>query len=485
MAAQVQLVGFDFGTTTSSAMVATAQLTRHERSGRSEIAGVCTQFRSELVLTPFRSDSIDGDSIDEPVLAGYVDGWLAAAGVRPPDVFGGGALLTGLAAESANAAAVVRLVRARLQGALVVAADDPRLESWLAFMGNAAERSRASPDAAIVNLDIGGGTTNLALGVGGEVLGTGCLMVGARHFQFARGGYRITRLSRYAAALLAHLGIERGLGDTLADRERAAILDFYIGLIEAELRAPAAESPGDSAAPIAALYRAVPFRMPPGAREPVFMLSGGVGELVYAHLRGEPWPGTTHFGDLGIDLAQRLAAQPAWQRDFAAWTPAAAGRATVYGLLRYNTEVSGSTLFLPQPEVLPLADLPLLGTLGSETTDSHLNHLLELAASAHGGAVRVVLESTRGDKLRALAGRLSQALAAQAFPSTCPLVLLVAHNVGQVLGQYVTGWGQAPWRVIVIDEVTVPDAQYVRIGRPRDQVVPLAFYGLGEATARQ
>ena len=79
-------------------------------------------------------------------------------------VFGGGALLTGLTARRDNAATVVRLIRRRLGDTLVAAADDPCLESWLAFMGSAAGLSREHPGRPALILDIGGGTTNLALG---------------------------------------------------------------------------------------------------------------------------------------------------------------------------------------------------------------------------------------------------------------------------------------------------------------------------------
>jgi hypothetical protein len=34
--------------------------------------------------------------------------------------------------------------------------------------------------------------------------------------------------------------------------------------------------------------------------------------------------------------------------------------------------------------------------------------------------------------------------------------------------------------LVVIDEVAPRDAQYVQVGTPRSQVVPVSFYGLNE-----
>ena len=80
--------------------------------------------------------------------------------------------------------------------------------------------------------------------------------------------------------------------------------------------------------------------------------------------------------------------------------------------------------------------------------------------------------------MRELGGRLARALRELAFPAALPLVLLVRENAGKVLGHYVTEWGGLPLGLVVIDEVTARDAQYVHLGRPHDQVVPVSFYGL-------
>jgi ethanolamine utilization protein EutA len=466
----VQLVGLDFGTTTSSAVVASARLTR--ATARVELAQVRECYRSPMVFTPLE----EYDRLDVPRVEAYLDAWLAAGRVRPAEVYGGGALLTGLTAQKDNAAALVGLIRRRLGNALVATADDPCLESWLAFMGSCAGLSRAHPEQAILNLDIGGGTTNLALGRAGEVLRTGCLFVGARHIQVAPGSYRLVKLSRYARALLDHLGVRKGPGDCLSEAEVEAVLDFYLGLLEAA----ATGAPEPFAGPVAHLHEQVPFRLPAGVGDiaVTVTLSGGVGELVYAHLQGQPWPPTTHFGDLGIDLARRIVRS----RLGAGAKPQAAhlsGRATVYGLLRHSTEVSGSTLFLPRPEILPLADVPILGGLSAASDDAQVRELLDLVRrSARGGCLRVNVGGQEAATVRALGQQIARALREVAFPADRPLVLLVQENVGKVLGHYVTQWGALSLNLVVIDEVTLRDAQYAHLGAPHGQVVPVSFYGL-------
>jgi ethanolamine utilization protein EutA len=445
----VKLVGLDFGTTTSSAVVATARLMRNAVTGRMDLDQVSEVYRSDMVFTPLHSD----DTIDEQRVEALLDDWLLAGGVQPGEVFGGGALLTGLTAQKTNAAALTCLVRRRLGNTLVATAGDPCLESWLAFMGSAAALSRAHPDQLVLNLDIGGGTTNIAVGKAGEVLRTRCLYIGARHVQVDPGTYRIVRLSHYAKSLFEELGISKGPCDTLSASETGEVLDSYLNELEAA---------------VSGSYSLVTF-------------SGGVGELVYAHLDGKPWPTTTCFGDLGIDLAQHITTAPLWAEQLRRCRPASAGRATVYGLLRHSTEVSGSTLYLPHPEILPLPELPILGTLGSAASDEQMKDVLTLLRQcSQGGCVRIDLPGSDAASVRAVGQRLARILRDSAFPADLPVVLILKENLGKVLGHYVTDWGALPLNLVVIDEIAVRDARYVHIGVPRDQVVPVSFYGLVE-----
>jgi ethanolamine utilization protein EutA len=473
----VNLVGLDFGTTTSSAVVATAQLAYDAVTGRSQLSQLSESCRSEIVFTPMR-----GDALDLEQLEAYLQTWLATT--RREEIFGGGALLTGLTAQKANAAALIDLIERHLGAALIATADDPCFESWLAFMGSCADLSRNYPDTPIINLDIGGGTTNLALGKHGEVLRTGCLFVGARHVQVEPGTYRIVKLSRYAKRLFENLGIGKEPGDSLAPEEVERILDFYLKLLEAA--AAGDQEPFEN--PIARLHEQSAFRPPPLAEKAIVTLSGGVGELVYSHVLGQPWPSTTAFGDLGIDLARRLAGVSAWTDHFRSYIPAGSGRATVYGLLQYSTQVSGNTLFLPNPGVLPLRNVPIVGSISLTSTDEDICRLLDLIRrSPKGGCLRVKLAAERGltvsgpppaTTIPELGRRLGGMLEKNFLPAGHPLILVMEENLGKVLGNYVINWGRIRSNVVVIDEIKPRDARFIQIGSLRNHVVPVSFHGM-------
>ena len=472
----VRLVGLDVGTTTTSFLVASARMLWNCVTGRNEFGDVQPIFRPEAVFTPFSGDALDAGALEK-----QLDRWLAAANLDSADVASGGAIVTGLAARSANAAAVKDIVRRRFPQALFAATDDPCLESWLAFMGNTLALSISQPESPFLNLDIGGGTTNLALGLAGEVRRCGCYYVGARHIQVEPGTYRIRALSSFAAALLDELAVRDALGHELTPQHLRAVLDFYVDLLEGVVSGqsqPGGRRQSDDS--LRRLHCQTAF-VPPETRgiEPIITLSGGVGELAYRRARGEPLPETTAFGDLGIDLARRICQSPVLGRNLNSHVPAGLGRATVEGLALHGSEISGSTLFLPDPRILPLNDLPILGTFGEATSDEELVALFDLARCASAGACLCVqIESLDASSVKRLGGRLAPLLERLAATSSVPIVLLTSGNVGKTLGQYATRWGRLAAKLLVIDEIPNRCAQFVTIGAPRQGLVPVSFHGL-------
>ncbi len=283
------------------------------------------------------------------------------------------------------------------------------------------------------------------------------------------------KLSRFAQSLLDDLAIAAGPGDCLNPEQLAAILDWQMELIEQALA-------GDRAAfqqPVAQLHEQVAFEPPRDLQKPLYCLSGGIGELVYAIVRNRQLPATTQFGDLGIDLAQRIATSPRWATRLAEAVRPHAGTATVYGLLLYATQVSGSTVYLPDPSLLPARDVPILGRVSSDSTDEQIRDILQLVRhSDSGGCVVISLAQSDGLAVRNVGERIASALRAANIPPEAPLVLLVRENVGKALGGYVSQWGSMAVKLIVLDEIEPLDARFLQIGSLRDQVVPVSFYAM-------
>jgi len=469
---QVKMIGMDFGSTTSSAMIAVAGVGLNSVTGRMAFSAPEIVYRSEVEFTPFK-----GAEIDAPAIAALLDTWLE----QGEHVFSGGVIITGLAALQQNAVHIAALIKERIGQAVIATVDDPNLESWLAFMGCAALLSRHFKEDTLINLDIGGGTTNPAAGQNGQVKSTGCFYVGARHFQFEPGSYRLVSLSEYGRAILSHLDVCVDIGDVLPQIVLDKILAFYIQ----SLKAIAAGDLVFFESHIGQKICQTTFQLPKSNRSPLITFSGGVGELIYKITEGEPAPSTTFYGDLGVDLAQAIIADSFFSQQITRLRPENMGRATVYGLTLHNTEISGATLFLPDTSALPLNDVPIVARLDMACELEDIVNSISVVAQRSGKACIQMLPAvneqgeptaTSLKQIKTLGNYIHQALGTLAID--LPLVMLVPGNFGKALGNYATDWGNSTAKLMIIDEIPDRNAQFVNIGSPHRGVVPVSFYGI-------
>lgn len=461
---RIKLLGLDFGSTTSSALVASAYLHGGRGSGRQELSDFRIEYRSEPVFTPMSESRLD-----EGAIARLVDQWLSEARFDPSLLHSAGAIVTGLAALKENSRALSEILRSRVGEAVLAVADDPRLESWYAFMGSAHRLSVRNPTLSFLNLDIGGGTTNVALGRRGDVRVTGSYFIGARHVCFRPGSYEITGLTSQGAAALEGARLKKRVGDVLSESEVASLVALLVRGLEAIVS-------GRKEPLLNTLHHAEFSSTFEGASAITF--SGGVGELVYhAHRTGE-LPTTTLFGDLGIDLARRILSSPLLSRDLDRFVPETLGRATVYGVAMHHAELSGVTLFLPDAGRLPLRDLPIIGRITAESTPSEIEECLRRVKEARGGGcLRISDVPPVVAEVRRVGECLRDALQSIGYPAMTPLVLFVDENFGKTLGNYVTDWGSRAFSVIVIDEIDPERASFASLGKLREGSVPVSFYG--------
>ena len=215
---------------------------------------------------------------------------------------------------------------------------------------------------------------------------------------------------------------------------------------------------------------------------PTITFSGGVGELIYQYSEGKALPNTSHFGDFGIDLAIAITKSKILSKDLKHFIPENKGRATVYGLTLHSTEVSGHTIFLPDPKVLPLRDLPIIAKLALNRSDTQWQHAFSIATNRQLGAcIQIIsLNSTNPtlDNIRLLADKIKKYFECSCYEVNKPLLFLVEDNIGKVLGNYISDWGQSMQNIIVIDEVALRHAHFVNVGRMHQNIVPVSFFGM-------
>src|SRR5499426_912323 len=213
---ELTTVGIDIGSSTSHLMFARVHLQRLSTalSSRFVVVERKVLWQSPILLTPYRPDY----TIDVDDLAGFIGGCYAYAGVEREKVDSGAVILTGEALKRRNARAIADLFSEEA-GKFVCASAGHHMECQMAAHGSGAVALSRGHNATLLNVDIGGGTTKLALVERGRILATCAIAVGGRLIVEDEAG-GLARIEAPAEAVARSLGIALEPGKPLTTSDR-------------------------------------------------------------------------------------------------------------------------------------------------------------------------------------------------------------------------------------------------------------------------
>lgn len=332
-------VGLDVGTTSTQMVVSRLGVVNRASAfavPELEIASREILYQSPVHFTPLLS----GNRMDAQALRKIVEDEYIRAGIRREDVDTGALIITGESSRMENAASVAEAL-ADLAGNFVVAAAGPHLESVLAAKGAQATDYSARTGQTLLHMDIGGGTSNLALIRRGEIVATGCLNVGGRLIKMDGG------ILSYVSPVLQ--GIWQGEIGAPLRRERAQEL---AALLSSALEMAAGVRPDDGLLEkLNTREAATPLPLNEAGETMVISFSGGVADCMEKEL---PWQS---FGDLGPLLGQQIRRSRLCAGAYVLGSQTI--RATVIGAGCHSTQLSGSTVFC-QNVKFPLKNIPVV-----------------------------------------------------------------------------------------------------------------------------
>lgn len=445
-------VGIDIGSATSHVIFSRLVLERQGRqlSSRYEVVSRDILWQSDVWLTPYvDASTIDADRLGELVRAAY-----AAAGVDRDDVDTGAVIITGEAARKDNAVAIIDALASHA-GHFVCTTAGPVLEGVLAAHGSGA-LAASRVDGPVLNVDVGGGTTKLALTRAGHVEQVHAVNVGGRLIAWDADGV-VTRVETAGARLAAAARVPVAVGDKMPPEGARRVASVGARIIVDAMSGgdhPHLAEGMDLTPPLAAHdVRSV-------------MFSGGVGRMLMEQ--------TESYGDIGGDLAAAILghvdAASGWQTCASRETV----RATCVGVSQFTVQLSGNTIFVSDNMVLPLRnlqvvtvrDLVLDSADGVAATVASRLELVELTAN-EGFVLSLRLPAPRsaGD-VTALADGLAMVLADRVAAEDV-LVIVVDQDIAHVLGHALSAETGGAARLMVIDQVDVGDLDFIDIGRVR------------------
>jgi ethanolamine utilization protein EutA len=465
-------VGIDIGSSGTQVIFSRVNLRRlgEELTSRYYVVSRETLFQSPVALTPYASE----ERIDERGLGEIIDDAYAAARVAPEEIDTGVVILTGEALRRENAQAIAAVI-AEKGGDFVCATAGHHMESMLAAYGSGAARVSSDAGKRILNIDIGGGTTKLAVVENGKVVATAAVHIGGR-LQVVDAAGVITRLDPAGRHHARRAGFSWNRDDHVADADMDKVADAMADALVAAVTAD--PLPRD----IEHLY--LTDRLPGRGRIDGVMFSGGVAEYVYGRE-------TRDFGDMGRRLGHAIRAR--LDRGDFPWPLLSAGeciRATALGASEYSVQLSGNTSYISKPgALLPRRNLQVLQPpyVCAETIDpdavasairSHIvafdvedEREIALAFRWQGAPAYERLAAFAQGIRRGLSDRIARRQA---------LYVMLDGDVAQTLGHILRDELDVTTELLVIDGVVLWDFDYIDLGRIRlpSNTVPVTIKSL-------
>lgn len=467
-------VGIDIGTTTTQLVISRLTL-ENTASGtfvpRVEITVKEVIHRSRIYFTPL----LDHDLVNAVAISKIVESEYSAAGLSPSQIDTGAVIITGETAKKENAKAIIDAL-AGFAGDFVVATAGANLEGIFAGKGSGAAAFSSQRHQVVANIDVGGGTSNYALFHEGKGVETTCLNVGGHLIEFEPGGDRITYISEPAKTALEALGKRFQVGERVTFSQLCPLVkmmaDSVVDLLQTTMPSGLTQK----------LLMTPPLRLEYPIKK--VMISGGVGDYVYALHGPDTMIEVTKYGDFGPLLGWELK-KSLESAGFVLEKPNETVRATVIGTGTQSVNLSGSTIHLEE-KTLPLRNVmvvsPFLQSIPSTSK--------EIAEVIRTEMVRLEVDHSEATVALAMKGPKTmsfldiQMLAEgvlcgmeEYLSHSKPLILVVEADCGKVLGQCIDSFAKHPLEVICVDQLEMDECDYIDIGKPLmgGRVVPVVL----------
>lgn len=442
-------VGVDIGSSTSHLLFSRIVMKRSDNLYVVKSREIL--FESAVMLTPYKDDT----AIDANALRPFIAEQYRLAGIGRDEVDAGALILTGLAVRRRNARAIGELFADEAGRFVAVSAGDALEAALVAWGSGAVTLSANGP--TVMNVDIGGGTSKIAVCINGAIADRTVVDVGARIIRFDKRR-RVLAAEDTGLRIAEEAGVDvthgRKLGDEDCERLAKVMTDKLF----------AAMGMGEPLERAVAMLRLPSLQL--RARPSVLSFSGGVSEYIEGRVSED-------YGDLGPWLASAVHERATdWCVELR--TAVQGIRATAIGASQYTVQVSGSTIFVT-PDCLPLRNVaaisPPLPVDGEDIDADAVARAVRGALDAGnwqqtgqpvalffrwaGSATYRRLDDFCRGVLRGLAPLLDTGL---------PLVLVTDSDIGGLVGQHCAEASGAGTSVVSVDGIVARDFDFIDIG---------------------
>ncbi|MCR1955105.1 ethanolamine ammonia-lyase reactivating factor EutA [Clostridioides mangenotii] len=453
-------VGIDIGTSTTQLIF--SKLTVENTASNFSVPRISIVdkeiiYKSHVYFTPLISATeINGEEIKAIVESEY-----KKANIDKDDIQTGAVIITGETARKENANDVLHALSG-FAGDFVVATAGPDLESIISGKGAGAHIYSKEHSTTVVNIDIGGGTSNLSLFKRGEVVDTGCLDIGGRLIKIDVTSKEVTYISPKIEKIIDDNNLNILVGTKITIEKVEPIVNIMKDIIVESIGLKKKSE----------LFDFMVTNKSISLNEDIknVSFSGGVADYIYYEGSIDDY---FKYGDLGILLGQAIK-NCEELKNINVIKPLETIRATVVGAGSHTTEVSGSTITYTN-DAFPIKNLPILKlSLEDENGGSNdiskaiknklnwfkLKNDLQKIAIAFNGQKNPSFEKVM-EYARGIVEGMSEIV-----EKKLPFIVIVENDMAKVLGQSIYALLDYKTDIVCLDSIKVENGDYIDIGKP-------------------
>ncbi|TES94452.1 MAG: hypothetical protein E3J90_12430, partial [Promethearchaeota archaeon] len=290
-------VGIDIGSSTSHLIFSRLTLKREtsffNMSNRFILVNREILYEGNIIFTPL----IDRFNIDIEKVIEFCKKEYERAEITPEMVDTGAVIVTGETAKKENAAEIVKRLSSE-SGKFVSASAGPNFESTLGIMGSGIVEQSKRTQKNLMNIDLGGGTSNIAIASKGDVLSTSCINVGGRLLGIDKN-LKIWRIDEPTEWIMKELKMSYSLGDIIPEEDVLKITKEYAKALFEVMRGPATSK----IAKLLMMTDDIKILVPIDS----YSFSGGVAEMIYdTDVDKESNETSNPYNDIGRYLAEEI-----------------------------------------------------------------------------------------------------------------------------------------------------------------------------------
>ncbi|MFX1237144.1 MAG: ethanolamine ammonia-lyase reactivating factor EutA, partial [Promethearchaeota archaeon] len=227
----------------------------------------------------------------------------------------------------------------------VSATAGPNFESLLGIMGSGMVKYSSETQKTIMNIDVGGGTSNLAIASKGIVHSCSCINVGGRLLGIDEN-FKIWRIDGPCEFLMKELNMDYKIGDIIPKGDVKKIAHELAKALIEVMKGPATSK--------IARWLMMTDDLDFSLSVDEFSFSGGVAKFIYS-----TEDSLNFYNDIGQYLADEIKSLVRSQ-NLPLIEPVNKIRATVIGAGSFSLSISGSTCYHDEKISLPIKNVPVI-----------------------------------------------------------------------------------------------------------------------------